>query len=247
MSRNTLEFKQESDKKTQWLFGFSLKIYSEIDTEEQISWQKLFSRNRNLHIVWRSVFLEFVICINVRFFFCVQLDPLPTSTWLCNSAVTSGWFCGYSLIHHKPFWNILLESDTARSDHNTGNSMPYSFRTVRGLFYVPLNCEQPGFEPTTSRTVIQYRTNRANRSAVNICSVQQESDCVPGHNEALWIHLWIFWASEIWSQIMLLSGRELTKRTHPFEAESIKAINCSKMRGFPDRWSAEWPADPFQI
>ena len=35
----------------------------------------MFSRNTNLRIVWRCVFLEFVICINIRFFFCVQLDP----------------------------------------------------------------------------------------------------------------------------------------------------------------------------
>ena len=35
------------------------------------------------------------------------------------------------------------ESETiTRSDHNTGNSMHFSFRTVRGFFYVPENCEQ---------------------------------------------------------------------------------------------------------
>ena len=32
-------------------------------------------------------------------------------------------------------------NDTARSDHNTGTFLPYSFRTLRGLFYVPQgNC-----------------------------------------------------------------------------------------------------------
>ena len=29
--------------------------------------------------------------------------------------------------------HVLQESDTTRSDHNTGNSEPYSFRTVRGF------------------------------------------------------------------------------------------------------------------
>ena len=32
--------------------------------------------------------------------------------------------------------HVLLESDTTRSDHSTGNSEPYSFRTVRGFFFM---------------------------------------------------------------------------------------------------------------
>ena len=29
-----------------------------------------------------------------------------------------------------------------RPDHNTGDSVPYSFKTVHGFFYVAQNCEQ---------------------------------------------------------------------------------------------------------
>lgn len=38
--------------------------------------------------------------------------------------------------------HVLLESDTTRSDHSTGNSVSYSFQTVLGFFYVPQNFEQ---------------------------------------------------------------------------------------------------------
>ena len=74
MSCNTLELKhnssqatEENNKKTQWIFGFSLKIYSKINLEEPML---LSSRNANSHIVWLSFFLEFVIFTNIQVFFC---------------------------------------------------------------------------------------------------------------------------------------------------------------------------------
>ena len=86
-----------------------------------------------------------------------NLHNLP-STWLHlhlddvalgNVPLTCGWFCEYSFIHHKPFWKHQAKSatflpfnGTTRSDYNTGNSVPYSFRTVLGFFYVLQNCEQ---------------------------------------------------------------------------------------------------------
>lgn len=38
-----------------------------------------------------------------------------------------------------PYWGY---PPTARPEHNTENSLPYSFRTVREFFYVPQNSEQ---------------------------------------------------------------------------------------------------------
>jgi len=35
---------------------------------------------------------------------------------------------------------LMNEMNEMRSDHNTGNYMPYSFRQVCGPFYVPQGC-----------------------------------------------------------------------------------------------------------
>ena len=40
-----------------------------------------------------------------------------------------------------------------RPDHNTGSSIPYSLRIVRGFFYVPLGCELKGYE--TGKTKVK--------------------------------------------------------------------------------------------
>ena len=54
-------------------------------------------------------------------------------------------------------------NDTTKSDHNTGNSVPYSFRTVRGFFYVPQdlwtmkNCE-------TGPTVLSSLSEKTRKS-----------------------------------------------------------------------------------
>ena len=55
-----------------------------------------------------------------------------------NVPLTCGCFCVRGHIHHKIF--SKHHAKPATFDHNTGNSVLYSFRTVRGFFYVPQNC-----------------------------------------------------------------------------------------------------------
>ena len=55
---------------------------------------------------------------------------------------------------------------TARPDHNTANSVPYSFRVVCGFFYVPQNCEQwrvARWGPTV------YHSHQRRLESLNIC------------------------------------------------------------------------------
>ena len=68
---------EESVEKRQWLFGFSLKSYCEMDCEEPNQLIKIVFHQTQICIRCDAVFfLAFSICINIRFFFCVRLDPL---------------------------------------------------------------------------------------------------------------------------------------------------------------------------
>ena len=51
---------------------------------------------------------------------------------------------GYERIPYRGYPPIPYRGypPTARPEHNTGNSLHYSFRTVREFFYVPQNSEQ---------------------------------------------------------------------------------------------------------
>ena len=77
--------------------------------------------------------------------------------------LTCGCFCVRDLILHKPFWKhqakpatFLLETAT-RSDHHIGNSVPYSFRRVRGFFYVLQSCEQLRVPRRSLRFIVLIR------------------------------------------------------------------------------------------
>ena len=61
---------------------------------------------------------------------------------------------------------FLPGNGTTRSDHNTGNSVPYSFRTVRGFFYVSQN-----YEPwrTARRGLRFYRPCPIRLESLTIC------------------------------------------------------------------------------
>ena len=85
-----------------------------------------------------------------------------TSLWLVAD------FASVASYTTSPFGNIEPSrprfcNDTTRSDHNTGNSVPYSFRTVRGFFYVPQdlwtmkNCE-------TGPTVLSSLSEKTRKS-----------------------------------------------------------------------------------
>ena len=113
--------------------GFSALVWN---LERNRPWLKSQSVDKNcFHEIQICVscdavfFLEFVICINIQFFFCVQLDPL-----------------------------------------------------------------------------------------FNILCVQKKNECVPGRNDALWIHLWSkLWSLQLWTHFKQL-GPEKVRTSTGFES-----------------------------
>ena len=106
--------------------------------------------------MWRCFFLEFVICINILFFFCVQLDP--SFNILCvqkkNECVPGRndalWIHLWKCIHivHRQHFHLCLPGLTSRTIHSMA-----LYGSV-----LPFQCPN-GFFPEAVMFVLLWKTN----------------------------------------------------------------------------------------